>query len=450
MVGCASSVKAAPVAIMGREAVHCSGRVHGGATCSSARHPRARCVLFPRPPPPGRAPWIPAAASSSARARRSHPSQRQASRSLPAAVAVVGRPRSTAALWRASQYRLQRGWGARRRGIVAVSGLSGGSSSLNIGSRLVARSRVRDRRDCRAAPRSPTTSSRSARSGRSWTSVARPRRRGRGVPRLHIRALLVELAERTRTPKSTPRVALRAAQVGDELGLSPGRLRDLAVGGLLHDIGKLAVPDSILKKPGPLTDDEYQVVMQHVYTGPALLRGARRLAECTARPRPPRAIRRIGYQRRGRRSDSARRRHPRGLRRVRRAHLRAGLSQGVAPERALAPAERPYAAGRCHCVDALERPLRERGAELRARCLRLRLVAQVGEVGLGRSARRPRARSSRLGSACVRGSRWSRAATAWSSANSPRSICSHSLGIAALARSQIWTESTVPRRYVGK
>jgi HD-GYP domain-containing protein (c-di-GMP phosphodiesterase class II) len=40
---------------------------------------------------------------------------------------------------------------------------------------------------------------------------------------------------------------------------------------LLHDIGKLAVPDEILKKPGPLTDDEYDVVMQHVHTGASLL-----------------------------------------------------------------------------------------------------------------------------------------------------------------------------------
>jgi HD-GYP domain-containing protein (c-di-GMP phosphodiesterase class II) len=89
----------------------------------------------------------------------------------------------------------------------------------------------------------------------------------------HIRALLAELAEKDAyTEEHTRRVALRAAQVGDELGLSPGRLRDLAIGGLLHDIGKLKVPDAILKKPGPLTDAEYDVVMQHVHTGEALLK----------------------------------------------------------------------------------------------------------------------------------------------------------------------------------
>jgi HD-GYP domain-containing protein (c-di-GMP phosphodiesterase class II) len=89
----------------------------------------------------------------------------------------------------------------------------------------------------------------------------------------HVRALLVGFAEKqTHTEDHTRRVALRAAQVGDELGLSPGRLRDLAIGGLLHDIGKLAVPEAILKKPGPLTDAEYHVVMRHVHTGDALLR----------------------------------------------------------------------------------------------------------------------------------------------------------------------------------
>jgi HD-GYP domain-containing protein (c-di-GMP phosphodiesterase class II) len=86
------------------------------------------------------------------------------------------------------------------------------------------------------------------------------------------RALLAALAGReTYTEDHARRVALRAVQVGDEFGLSPGRRRDLAIGGLLHDIGKLAVPRSILQKPGPLTDAEYQVVMQHVFTGPALL-----------------------------------------------------------------------------------------------------------------------------------------------------------------------------------
>jgi HD-GYP domain-containing protein (c-di-GMP phosphodiesterase class II) len=89
----------------------------------------------------------------------------------------------------------------------------------------------------------------------------------------HVRALLVALAEKDEyTEEHTRRVALRAVQVGDELGLAPERLRDLAVGGLLHDFGKLSVPDDILKKPGPLADAEYEIVKRHVDSGVALLR----------------------------------------------------------------------------------------------------------------------------------------------------------------------------------
>ena len=80
------------------------------------------------------------------------------------------------------------------------------------------------------------------------------------------------LAQRdSSTEEHTRRVALRAVQVGEELGLSPGRLRTLAAGGLLHDIGKLSVADTILKKPGPLTEEEYSTVQLHAERGDALL-----------------------------------------------------------------------------------------------------------------------------------------------------------------------------------
>ena len=60
-------------------------------------------------------------------------------------------------------------------------------------------------------------------------------------------------------------------QVGEELGFSASRLRTLAIGGLVHDIGKLSVPDAILKKPGPLDDDEYAIVREHAEWGTKLL-----------------------------------------------------------------------------------------------------------------------------------------------------------------------------------
>jgi len=88
----------------------------------------------------------------------------------------------------------------------------------------------------------------------------------------HVRALTVRLAEKdTYTERHTRRVALRAVQVGEELGLSASRLRTLAIGGLVHDIGKLSVPDGILKKPGALDDDEYAVIKRHPEWGYRLL-----------------------------------------------------------------------------------------------------------------------------------------------------------------------------------
>jgi hypothetical protein len=88
----------------------------------------------------------------------------------------------------------------------------------------------------------------------------------------HVRALTVTLADKDEyTERHTRRVALRAVQVGDQLGLSRSRLRTLAIAGLVHDIGKLSVPDAILKKPGPLTDDEYAAVQEHAERGYKLL-----------------------------------------------------------------------------------------------------------------------------------------------------------------------------------
>ena len=87
-----------------------------------------------------------------------------------------------------------------------------------------------------------------------------------------VGALTKLLGERdTYTEEHTRRVALRAVQVGEELGLAPERLRVLAAGGLLHDMGKLSVPDAILKKPGPLDDREYELVKRHSEWGDELL-----------------------------------------------------------------------------------------------------------------------------------------------------------------------------------
>jgi HD-GYP domain-containing protein (c-di-GMP phosphodiesterase class II) len=55
------------------------------------------------------------------------------------------------------------------------------------------------------------------------------------------------------------------------LGLSGVALRDVRYGAAFHDIGKIAVPESILNKPGPLTDDERAEVERHVLVGEQIL-----------------------------------------------------------------------------------------------------------------------------------------------------------------------------------
>ena len=88
-----------------------------------------------------------------------------------------------------------------------------------------------------------------------------------------VRALLVRLtAKDDYTAVHTRGVALRAVQVGEELGLPPTRLRELAIGGLVHDVGKLSVPNEILQKPGALTEEEYDVIKRHPELGSDLVR----------------------------------------------------------------------------------------------------------------------------------------------------------------------------------
>ena len=69
------------------------------------------------------------------------------------------------------------------------------------------------------------------------------------------------------TAGHSQRVQRIAIALGEELGLEPERLDVVRFAGLFHDIGKIAVPDAILTKPGPLTDLEYEVVKRHPEDG---------------------------------------------------------------------------------------------------------------------------------------------------------------------------------------
>jgi HD-GYP domain-containing protein (c-di-GMP phosphodiesterase class II) len=73
------------------------------------------------------------------------------------------------------------------------------------------------------------------------------------------------------TREHSRRVAALAVRVGMRMGLPAPALRRLAVAGLLHDIGKLQVPEAILNKPGRLTDEEFAVIKTHPRKGSDLL-----------------------------------------------------------------------------------------------------------------------------------------------------------------------------------
>jgi putative nucleotidyltransferase with HDIG domain len=67
-------------------------------------------------------------------------------------------------------------------------------------------------------------------------------------------------------------VAFYSSLLGEKVGLSSAELELLKLAALLHDIGKLAIPDHILMKPGRLTDEEFDVIRQHPAIGYELLK----------------------------------------------------------------------------------------------------------------------------------------------------------------------------------
>src|ERR1700689_5667544 len=68
------------------------------------------------------------------------------------------------------------------------------------------------------------------------------------------------------------RLAEWALHVAGELGLDESSLSDIEVAALLHDIGKIGIPDAILQKPAKLSDEEYALMKKHPEYGWAVLR----------------------------------------------------------------------------------------------------------------------------------------------------------------------------------
>jgi len=73
------------------------------------------------------------------------------------------------------------------------------------------------------------------------------------------------------TRSHSARVAALARTIADEMRMSADQLRRVQLGALLHDIGKIGVPDAILNKPGPLTADEWVLMRTHPAVGGSIL-----------------------------------------------------------------------------------------------------------------------------------------------------------------------------------
>jgi HD-GYP domain-containing protein (c-di-GMP phosphodiesterase class II) len=74
------------------------------------------------------------------------------------------------------------------------------------------------------------------------------------------------------TKRHSDDVARYGVFLAQRLGLDPEFIRMIQTAGLLHDVGKIGIPDSILRKPGKLTSDEFEVVKQHVALGDMIVR----------------------------------------------------------------------------------------------------------------------------------------------------------------------------------
>ncbi len=75
------------------------------------------------------------------------------------------------------------------------------------------------------------------------------------------------------TEGHTRRVVLYSLTLAQRLGVPDDQQLDLRRGALMHDIGKLGIPDSILLKPGPLTEEEWELMKRHPEFGVRMLEG---------------------------------------------------------------------------------------------------------------------------------------------------------------------------------
>jgi len=91
-----------------------------------------------------------------------------------------------------------------------------------------------------------------------------------GFPMLDALVTAVDNKDRY-TRRHSEDVMRYAIQIARELGLDKRSQRTIQVAALLHDVGKIGVPDRILRKPGALTDEEFEAIRQHPMMGAVIV-----------------------------------------------------------------------------------------------------------------------------------------------------------------------------------
>lgn len=82
----------------------------------------------------------------------------------------------------------------------------------------------------------------------------------------------------TYTSSHSQRIAEWAAEIARILGCTPQEIQDIYWGGLLHDIGKIGIPDAVLRKTGQLDESEWDVIRKHTLLGAQLVSSIKKLA----------------------------------------------------------------------------------------------------------------------------------------------------------------------------
>jgi len=93
------------------------------------------------------------------------------------------------------------------------------------------------------------------------------------------------MAVEARDPYSrghSDRVSQYSVKIAQKLGLQPELIQDIKTAGELHDVGKIGITDDILKKPGPLSEEEWQIMRKHPVIGEGIIKPVRSLSRLCA------------------------------------------------------------------------------------------------------------------------------------------------------------------------